>query len=158
MPFIHVYIKLGAHDHGAGALLHPHREAVAGLRYLKRKLLCVKYTKRLMGSISRAVLGQLHDGKINRILAGQRRKSNRAAGGGKHRHHKRRIIVDVCGNCTAKDRQHEWHPPRTQPSRRRHWVPFQQSLKQRTPLGGERNINIGLGGPGLPGNIRRGDG
>ena len=63
---------------------------------LKRKLLCVKYTKRLMGSISRAVLGQLHDAKINRILAGQRRKSNRAAGGGKHRHHKRRIIVDVC--------------------------------------------------------------
>ena len=125
---------------------------------LKRKLLCVKYTKRLMGSISRAVLGQLHDDKINRILAGQRRKSNRAAGGGKHRHHKRRIIVDVCGNCTAKDRQHERHPPRTQPSRRRHWAPFQQSLKQRTPLGGERNINIGLGGPGLPGNIRRGDG
>ena len=37
MPFIHVYIKLGAHDHGAGALLHPHREAVAGLRYLNGK-------------------------------------------------------------------------------------------------------------------------
>jgi hypothetical protein len=80
---------------------------------LKRKLLCVKYTKRLMGSISisRAVLGQLHDDKISRVLAGQRRKSNRAAGGGKHRHHKRRIIVDICGNCTAKDRQHELHPP-----------------------------------------------
>ena len=38
MPFIHVYIKLGAHDHGAGALLHPHREAVAGLRYLNSEL------------------------------------------------------------------------------------------------------------------------
>jgi hypothetical protein len=56
---------------------------------LKRKILCLKYTMRLMGSISRAVLGQLHDDKINRVLAGQRRKSNRAAGGGKHRHHKR---------------------------------------------------------------------
>ena len=132
---------------------------------LKQKLLCVEYAKKLVSSIRRAALGgsyfNVNKRKI-KFLAGRRRKAKTMAKGGANS----TPAIDCldagdCGDCMAETRQIRWHIPCSigpPISCRRHWVPFQEPLTQRTPLGGERNMNIGLGGPGLPGNIRRGDG
>ena len=132
---------------------------------LKQKLLCVEYAKKLVSSIRRAALGGSYfnvNKRKSKFLAGRRRKTKTMAKGGANS----TPAIDCldagdCGDCMAETRQIRWHIPCSigpPISCRRHWVPFQEPLTQRTPLGGERNMNIGLGGPGLPGNIRRGDG
>jgi hypothetical protein len=132
---------------------------------LERRLLCVKCTSSSWAAPARAVPGQLHDGKMRRIPAGQRCKSNRIAGSGKHRHHKRSIM------CSWRMKELYSKRPTTRVAPTAHSTPTQKapgalptflSMKQRSKqlLSKWKRIStLDLGGRGyLAGNTRRGDG